>query len=187
MSKEYDIYIEEHKVNVTKAFDWLCENVPELFINDEFMSTCEQLCKFKHDESKYEPEEYEAYDDYFYGDSQTPIVVLNFNKAWLHHIHNNPHHWQHWILVNDDPLEGEIVLDMPDEYIIEMLCDWLSFSFKNENLNEFFDWYVKRAEYMKLSDKTRVKVEGILEKIKEKCPDSDKGFKIKEMRKHPAS
>lgn len=174
MSKEYDSYIKEHKENVAKAFVWLCENIPELFKDDDFMRTCEQLCKFRHDESKYGPEEYEAYDDYFYGNNQSHAIAQNFNKAWLHHIHNNPHHWQYWILVNDDPLEGEVILDMPDEYIVEMLCDWLSFSFKNDNLNEIFEWYAKRAEHMKLSDKTRIKVEYILEKIKEKCYSSDK-------------
>ena len=26
-----------------------------------------------------------------------------FDRAWLHHQHANPHHWQHWLLVNDNP------------------------------------------------------------------------------------
>ena len=173
MSKDYDHYIKEHKDNVAKAFDWLCENVPELFIDEEFKSTCEHLCKFSHDESKYNPDEYEAYDEYFYGKNRSYFVVQEFNKAWLHHIHNNPHHWQYWILINDNPFEGEIILDMPNEYIIEMICDWLSFSFKEGDLNEIFKWYEMREDYMKLSDETRGKIEYILEKIKEKLSESD--------------
>lgn len=38
-------------------------------------------------------------------------VVENFNRAWLLHIHRNPHHWQHWVLINDDPELGETVLE----------------------------------------------------------------------------
>ena len=56
---------------------------------------------------------------------------------------------------------------MPDEYIIEMICDWLSFSLAKDNLYELFDWYNQHKNYMKLSDKTRDKVEYILDKIKE--------------------
>ena len=60
-----------------------------------------------HDQSKYDEEEYEAYDDYFYGkegkDEDDIAVIDNaFDYAWLHHIHHNPHHWQYWVLVNDD-------------------------------------------------------------------------------------
>ena len=61
-----------------------------------------------------------------------------------------------------------IILDMPYEYIIEMICDWWAFSWRNGDLTEIFDWYGKHKDYMKLSDKTRKTVEGILSKIKDK-------------------
>ena len=93
--------------------------------------------------------------------------MQQFNHAWLHHIHNNAHHWQYWILNNDDPNKGEIILDMPDNYIFEMICDWWSFSWAKGNLYEIFDWYNERKNYIKLSDKTRKKVEDILEKMKD--------------------
>ena len=91
-----------------------------------------------HDASKYTPAEYDAYDKYFYGD-KTKKVEENFNIAWLHHIHNNPHHWQHWVLVNDE--DGPRALEIPKEYVIEMICDWWAFSHKSGNLYEIFDWY----------------------------------------------
>ena len=118
-------------------------------------------------------EEYTAYDEYFYGKTKTPEIKKNFNLAWLHHIHNNPHHWQHWVLINDDPGEGMIMLDMPHNYIIEMICDWWAFSWAKGNLYEIFNWYDAHKDYMKLSDKTRETVEDILEKIKTKL-DEDK-------------
>ena len=121
----------------------------------------------KHDASKSDPEEYDAYDNYFYG-NKSYENTQKFNLAWLHHIHVNPHHWQHWVLINDDPKEGTICLDMPYNYIIEMICDWWSFSFKTGNLSEIFSWYESHKAHIKLSDNTRKIVEDILSKIKEK-------------------
>ena len=170
MSKIYDEYIENHKKNVFNAFLWLEANLPEVFHYDEFKAECRYLCEFSHDESKYSDEEYDAYDKYFYG-NRSYEVVENFRKAWLHHIHANPHHWQHWVLINDNPEEGEIVLDIPNKYIIEMICDWMSFSLSKGNLYELFDWYDEHKKYMKLSDLTRDHVEDILTMIKNKLTE----------------
>lgn len=54
---------------------------------------------------------------------------------------------------------------MPDNYIIEMICDWWSFSWDKGKLDEIFDWYEEHKGYMKLSYSTREKVEDILERI----------------------
>ena len=42
-------------------------------------------------------------------------------KAWLLHIHRNPHHWQYWVLINDNPEEGENLIEMPYNYIIGLV------------------------------------------------------------------
>ena len=118
-----------------------------------------------------DPEEYDAYDKYFYGRNKSYAVVQDFNKAWLHHIHHNPHHWQHWVLINDDPGEGMVILDMPYMYVVEMICDWWAFSWKKENLHEIFSWYDEHKDYMKLSKNTRKTVEDILDKIKQKLEE----------------
>lgn len=161
MSKKYNQYLQEHKANVAKAFYWLLENTPYLIVGDY-----ERQITADHDASKSDPEEYEAYDEYFYGDNKSNEVKEQFNKAWLHHIHNNPHHWQYWILTGDDPKEGELVLDMPYNYIVEMVCDMWSFGFKENNLNEIFDYYNEHKKWMKLSDDTRGLVQYILSEIK---------------------
>ena len=169
MSEKYDEYIKEHRENVGRAFDWLEKNLPEIFNGDEeFIKACHRECHVKHDMSKHDAYEYDAYDKYFYGKNKSFEVVQDFNKAWLHHIHMNSHHWQHWVLINDDPNEGEIILDMPYIDIIEMICDWWSFSWKKGNLWEIFEWYDERKEYIKLSKDTRKKVMDILGKIQEK-------------------
>lgn len=167
MSVKYDNYITEHKDNVVKAAEWLRHNVPSIGIND--------ICGFgsdlwRHDDSKFTKEEYDAYDTYFY-DKRTKAVKENFNYAWLHHIHNNPHHWQYWVLINDDPEEGTVALDIPYKYVIEMICDWWSFSWKTGNLYEIFNWYDKHKKRMILSENTRELVEEILGEIKEKLDE----------------
>ena len=168
MSVQYDNYLTEHKENVAKGFRWLQENIPEV-IEDGFEW---QIC-FNHDASKTDPEEYDAYDAYFYGNNRSYSVVQNFKKAWLRHIHNNPHHWQHWILINDEPKEGMVVIDIPYIYVVEMICDWWSFSWKKGDLNEIFGWYEDRKDYMKLSANTRRSVEYILGKMKDKLEEKD--------------
>ena len=171
MSREYDLYLEQHKGNVAKGFEWLEENLPDVLKNcgDNLRW---QVC-IAHDQSKTEPDEYEAYDKYFYGKNKSYQVMQDFNLAWLKHIHRNPHHWQHWILINDNPKEGKIVLDMPKNYIIEMICDWWAFSWNDGNLFEIFKWYDEHKDYMKLSSKTRKTVEDILEQIKTKLSETN--------------
>ncbi len=165
MSYQYDQYLTKHKENVKKGYGWLRDNLPKLVEN---VPDLEWQTGFAHDQSKSEPDEYEAYDAYFYGGNRSFAVVQEYRKAWLLHLHRNPHHWQHWVLINDDPEEGELAIEMPDNYIFEMICDWWAFSWEKGDLEEIFKWYDKHKNYMKLHTKTRKKVEEILEKIFEK-------------------
>lgn len=140
------------------------KNLPEIVEG----SGAEYNIVFAHDQSKTEPDEYEAYDAYFYGGNRSYRVVEDFRKAWLLHIHRNPHHWQHWVLINDDPEEGEIILEMPYCYILEMICDWWSFSWSSGNLLEIFSWYEEHKSYIKLHPNTRRLVEDILSRVQNK-------------------
>lgn len=139
MSQKYDEYLEKHRQAVKKAYQWIAAYIPELTDveatrNIEF-----------HDMSKNTPDEYTPYDNYFYGE-QTPAIIEAFNRAWLMHIHRNPHHWQYWVLINDEPKEGTILIEMPYPYIIEMICDWWAFSWIKGDLSEMFAWYKDHAE-----------------------------------------
>lgn len=155
MSVEYNNYIIEHVDNVKKAYNWLKDRN---IILEEYSF----IIDF-HDLSKFSSEEYDAYDNYFYG-RKTEKVKKEFNYAWLHHIHNNPHHWQHWVLINDE--DGTHALEMPKEYVVEMISDWWAFSHKSGNLYEIFDWYNNHKKNMILHENTRKLVEDILNKIK---------------------
>lgn len=169
MSAEYNDYLNKHISYVNMAYDWLRINLPEITNIDNGFSSF--IYFDYHDDSKYGIEEYEAYDAYFYGKENTKEINDKFNYAWLHHIHNNPHHWQYWVLINDDPKEDIIALDIPYKYVIEMICDWWSFSWKTGNLYEIFDWYESHKKHMILSKNTRELVEQILGQIKEKLDE----------------
>ena len=166
MSVQYDQYLEKHKANIRKAFEWIRNNLPEILDNkvDDYEW---QIC-FNHDDSKTRQDEYVAYDAYFYGGNRSYSVVNKFYKAFNTHIHRNPHHWQHWVLMRDDPGQSEIVFDMPINYVVEMICDWWSFSWDKGDLHEIFTWYDEHKNYIKLSKLTRHNVEEILNAIKEK-------------------
>lgn len=184
LDSPYNQYLEEHIGNVQKAYNWLKDNLPEILSEDNYIDETAYYGELEeiianHDSSKYNkvPDaenyydlacEWDAYNDYFYGE-KTPEVEIAFNKAWLAHIHANPHHWQHWLLQHDD--EGLECLDMPYVFILEMICDHWSFSWKNNNLYEILDWYDKHKEGIKFSDKTKKTYESILSKIKEKLDE----------------
>ncbi len=54
--------------------------------------------------------------------SEHKSIVDNFNRAWLKHQKRAPHHWQHWIMHEDD---GDVyAMEMPKSVAKEMLCDW---------------------------------------------------------------
>ena len=162
MIQEYDDYLTSHINNVKLGFDWLYVNLPELFSSYDADFLGDRISH--HDESKWGEEEYFAYCEYFYGE-KTPEVEENFDYAWLHHQHSNPHHWQHWLLREDD---GDIkALEIPYEYILELICDWWSFSWKKNDLYEIFNWYEDNKKKIILNEKTKIIVENLLKQIKD--------------------
>lgn len=166
MSVKYDEYLQEHKNNVHKAFLWLKDHYfPKYIFDNNFINELEHATQFNHDASKISDEEYMSYDQHFYGNRSFENEE-SFLYAWNHHLHNNPHHWQYWILVNDDKDNGEKLLEIPDIYIFEMICDWWSFSWRNNNLFEIFDWYEKGKDYRKINPVSLEKIETILDTIK---------------------
>lgn len=167
MGYEYDQYLLQHKKNVKEGIDWIIKNLPEIYAGLDHLNL-RVLIGIDHDDSKYEKDEYDAYNAYFYGKDRSKDVITNFNKAWLKHIHRNPHHWQHWVLINDEPNEGMICIPMPRNYLIEMICDWWSFSWAKGNLFEIFEWYAQHKDHIKLHPETRKEMEKILEAIKER-------------------
>ena len=165
MSLAYDEYLAEHIGNVNRGLHWMLDNLP---LTQEEKSAIETaMIEFRHDESKYDSAEYNAYDQYFYGGNQSYAVKVAFDYAWLHHIHHNPHHWQYWVLLEDDPETGVPfkTLQIPLAYVFEMIADWWTFSWKNNNLFEIFNWYADHRHKQFIHPESRKVLENVLKKI----------------------
>lgn len=145
-------YIEEHKDNVRQFAEWLRGQLPEIFEGVDLDAFNELIQE--HDDSKFSEEEFEPYAQKWFNNSgKTP----EYEEAWKHHWMNNEHHPEFWL--------GE---DMPYIYILEMICDWGSFSMKSGNLEELSDFYFTKAkddEEKNISENTKIIIEEILEKI----------------------
>lgn len=167
--KEYLDYLDEHIGAVIKswedvlrpALDNLSEDEKsELGINGQFLDRL-GLQVYMHDQSKYGEEEFTAYCNHWYPPDGSDIDHESTSShksddndyayAWNHHQHSNGHHSQHWLCVEDD---GTIyALDMPLNYICEMLCDWHSFS-RNPEEQTAYDWWMGNRDKFIMSDST---------------------------------
>ena len=165
MRDSYEEYLHNHIDAVKNAFDWICKNLPELVAEYDADVLAEHICA--HDYSKWDDEEYFAYCEYFYGKEEKSTEVLEeFDYAWLHHQHNNPHHWQHWLLREDD---GNVKpLEMPYLDVLEMVCDHWAFSWVKGDMYEVFNWYSSNKPKMVMNENTKALYESILDKIKNK-------------------
>ena len=169
MSLDYERYLRDHKTNVMKAYYWIKENIgnsiqqyTSSFFIDQYLSQIEA-----HDASKHDPVEYYPYDDYFYNrkSSRSYMVVEHFHGAFLEHLHKNPHHWQHWVLIPDSSGEPQKAIFMPYNYVLEMVCDWFSFSLKSGNIGEIFDFYLENKSHIILHRSSRAFLEFLLREM----------------------
>jgi hypothetical protein len=134
-----------------------------------------------HDWSKFGPAEWGPYVRNFYGpklvasygDARhhgglSPAEVERmkatrraaFDRAWLHHQHANPHHWQHWVLRED--AGATKALRMPDQFAREMVADWMGAGRAITGRWEAREWYEKNGGPMILNMHTRTLVERLL-------------------------
>lgn len=127
-----------------------------------------------HDLSKFLPDEWFPYARFFYNKDGSHRQIRDetgyykptdtgnqeFDLAWLYHQKRNRHHWQYWILPEDDG--GVKVLDMPWGYVLEMMCDWQGASLAQNHGIDIRPWYRKNKDKMQLSDLTRKRVETLL-------------------------
>lgn len=127
---------------------------------------------FVHDLSKFLPSEFFPYARYFYGGkpkrNNEGIYKLDddakFNYAWLLHQKRNQHHWQFWILIQDN--DDDKILPIPDRYRREMLADWRGAGRAITGEDNTKTWYIKRqARFIDvLHPETRNWIEDELEK-----------------------
>ena len=157
--EEYEAYLEQHISGVKKAY----EKIKDILLTEsdltvEDLTTLDNQIEL-HDASKYEDEEFYPYLYHFYPSQAGNDDEEAYDKAWNHHQKHNPHHWQYWILQKDSG--KQVILDMPENYIIEMLCDWSSFQYTNPKSTAKY-WYENNKQNMLLSDNTKTLIEKYL-------------------------
>lgn len=135
-----------------------------------------------HDLSKFLPSELIPYANFFYGKRGDSITSKRdssgyykptdtgdpaFDFAWLLHQKRNRHHWQWWVLPEDEG--GVKVLPMTPTFRLEMLCDWVGagkaqgkFSPASDRYAETRKWYNANCYKMTLHPETRDWIESVI-------------------------
>lgn len=107
-----------------------------------------------HDESKWTLYEFPGYARHFKGDGDPD----GFATAWLHHIHYNPHHWQHWIFPGGHTPKGSNVeggvVEMPRCYVLEMVADWMGAEMAYGGSWNMTNWLSKHISKIKVHSAT---------------------------------
>jgi hypothetical protein len=130
-----------------------------------------------HDLSKFRPSEWSPYVNHFHGPnshhkdgSHAPQQIRDetgyykptdtgdaaFDFAWLLHQKRNRHHWQWWVLPEDNG--GLVTLPMPSRYRREMIADWRGAG-RAQGTPDTRAWYLKHKDDMALHPETRAWVE----------------------------
>lgn len=113
-----------------------------------------------HDWSKLTPVEWTAYVNRFMRGDSGKLDKTNdseeFHRAWTHHWHLNPHHWEHWITAEGHPME------IPEKFVREMVADWMGAGRAITGEWEVRSWYEKNRDRIILTDSTRAEVERLL-------------------------
>jgi hypothetical protein len=131
-----------------------------------------------HDWSKFLPDEWGPYAEWFYGyrggswhkalDPTTGYEEAGreerkraFERAFLLHLHRNPHHHQFWTLpgYGDKPAT---TFEMPAKYRREMLADWDGAGRAISGKNDTLGWYGKNRGALTLHPTTQREVEAAL-------------------------
>jgi hypothetical protein len=126
-----------------------------------------------HDWTKFTPAEWGPYVHAFYNadgskkDPKRENTTLEVSKlgdafrvAWNSHQKRNPHHWQYWVLINDE--DGIQHLPMPETYIREMLADWEGAGQAITGKADPKGWYLRNGSRMLMHNDTRLTVEWLL-------------------------
>jgi hypothetical protein len=96
-----------------------------------------------------------------------------FNVAWLKHQHRNPHHWQHWLLAEDNPskrletpqssgAQRAFPLRMPVHFVREMVADWCGAGRAITGKWEVGEWYMNNRQNIILHHETAILVRSLI-------------------------
>ncbi len=145
-----------------------------------------------HDLSKYSWPEFSASVRYYQGD-RSPFsyekTIRSYSSGWLHHKGKNRHHWEYWY----DMIGGKWQpIEMPYEYVVEMVCDRIAAckTYQKEKYTQqsALLYYLEKPAKNYMHENTRKLLEYLLRLVAEK--GEDEAFRmIREsiVNKHPLS
>lgn len=158
--REYCDYIEEHLLNVEKAWKILQEKCKDMrFIYDDFVFwSIDEMIK-NHDMSKMSLEEFIPYQQQFFPVGEKPDWANPvFAAAWIHHKAENLHHWESWVGTPETtPYDNEC-------HCVCMVADWMAMGMKLGGTAE--DYYRKNYEKIKLPEWAVKFIGEIFERLK---------------------
>lgn len=143
-----------------------------------------------HDLSKYGPTEFWESVKYYQG-TRSPYSyekeVIGYANGWMHHKGHNKHHWEYWYDIRNNQWTA---LEMPYNYLVEMVCDRISacktYAGKDYTQSHPLNYYNKSKDHCFMNDKTAHELEKILTDISIKGEDvvlAELKQKVKEYRK----
>ena len=126
-----------------------------------------------HDLSKLLPDEFLPYARYWseWGwrkvrepELKIPSKVLKeFRLSVISHKKRNSHHLEHWM--RPDINDQSVPVDMDNDAIVEMVCDWEAMGEMYRGNGSARKWYEMYGDRMIMTDATRQRLETILEKF----------------------
>lgn len=168
--KEYLKYIDEHRANVKKAWDFI-KTLDNPYIQNNIEIIDQNI--ENHDMDKYEGDIFEGYRKKYFpiNDEEAEEVIDTIQDLFKLHYSRNPHHWEYWLDEDGEPDYFKHSDDQIDNNImiayIEMLCDWASFSIKKNDPNELREWYISHKPTMKLYQAEQQQIEDLLNEFVE--------------------
>jgi hypothetical protein len=137
---EYFDYLNQHKANVTKAWDAMKKDISSIPFLSAWNIVDEMGWRINcHDNSKYNEDEFIPYRQHFYPAPGEEPNDAEFQRACDMHVHRNAHHWQYWVNQDGSFNEAYDVVDKICGYL-EMICDWQAMGYvKGDNALEYYN------------------------------------------------
>ena len=144
-TREYLDYLEEHILNVEKAWSELQDKCKDMrFMWDDYYYFSIQDAVEAHDISKLSEQEFVQYRKAFYSAKNEP--KYDMSEAWEHHKRENPHHWENWTELGWGNPAAEV-------HCVHMVIDWIAMGYKFGDTAQFF--------YEKNQDKINIPKEAV--------------------------
>ena len=146
-TRDYLDYLEEHIINVEKAFQYIkeqCKN-EEVFTN-EYLYNLLYNDVMNHDVSKFSQDEFISYRQFFFSlDTENESdAKKGFDVAWNCHQRDNNHHQENWTkFCNESDIKQKV-------YCMHMIIDQYAMSLKFNDSPK--NYYLKNKKRIKIPE-----------------------------------